>query len=228
MGDRDAIDAVQRRMQPAAFRADLAGSVAAIPDAIDAGLLQAAVPVAIVALRQDAADGLDLDPLIDALTARGWDGDDVAVESLHAARSGTPTGRTEIPADLEMLGDVLGQQLGGYLERATGEAWPASVFEDGAFEDDGDPDEDTDRWMYVPGDSRDAWQDMADFAAHAPDPHIRELLELAIEGRGAFSRFKSALDRHPTYWIDWHVWSSDRAVGRARDWLAAQGYDPLP
>ncbi|TAK31894.1 MAG: hypothetical protein EPO40_04085 [Myxococcaceae bacterium] len=228
MEDRDALDAVQRRMQPAAFRADLAGSVAAIPDAIDAGLLHAAVPVAIVALRQDAADGLDLNRLGDALTARGWDGDDVAVEALQAARSGTPTGRIEIPADLEMLGDVLNQQLGGYLERATGEAWPASVFEDGALEDDGDPDEDTDRWMYVPGDSRDAWQDMADFAAHAPDPHVRELLELAIEGRGAFGRFKSALDRHPTYWTAWHVWSSERAIGRVRSWLASEGYDPLP
>ncbi|MGD9990599.1 MAG: hypothetical protein AB7O74_15005 [Candidatus Nanopelagicales bacterium] len=228
MGDRDATEAVRRRLQPAALSGDPAAGVAAVPDAIDAGLLQAAVPVAIVALRHGASVGLDLHRLVDALTARGWDGDDVAVEALHAARSGTPTGRTEIPADLEMLGDVLGQQLGGYLELATGDAWPASVFEDGAFEDDGDPDEDTERWLYVPGDSRDAWQDMADFAAHAPDPHVRELLQLAIEGRGAFNRFKSALDRHPSYWCDWHVWSGERAVGRARSWLASEGYDPLP
>ena len=227
MGDRDAIDAVWSRLRPAAARSDPAAGAGAVPAGVAVGLLQAAVPVAIAALRADASTDLDLDGLIDALRARDWDGDDIAIQALLAARSGASTGRTEILADLEMLGDVLGQQLGGYLERATGEAWQASIFEDGGL-DDVDPDEEPDQWMYVPGDTHDAWNDMATFADNIADPHVRELLQVAIEGRGAFSRFKSTLDRHPDYWIDWHVWSSERAMGRARDWLATQGFDPLP
>jgi hypothetical protein len=207
---------------------DIDATSAAVRDAVRVGLLQAAVPVVLTALRADRAADVGVDELAEALRARRWDGDDIAAETLLASRSGTPTGRTEIVADLEMLGDVLGQQLGGYLEVATGESFPTSLFDDGAFEDVDDDELESDRWMDVPGDSRDAWQDMADFAAAVEDDHVRELLQVAIEGRGAFSRFKSVLDRHDTYWVDWHVWSGERQLGRARDWLATEGFDPQP
>jgi hypothetical protein len=227
VGDRDAVEAVWRQLGSPAANSDPAAVLAAVPGGIEAGLLQAAVPVVIAAKREGAAADVDLARLVDALRARAWDGDDIAIEALLAAQSGTPTGRIEIPADLAMLGDVLGQQLGGYLERSTGEAWAASIFDDGDM-DDTHPDEDPNRWLYVPGDTHAAWQDMVTFADQDVDPHVRELLELAVQGRGAFSRFKSVLDRYSTYWIDWRVWSSERSTGRARDWLAAQGYDPTP
>jgi hypothetical protein len=37
-----------------------------------------------------------------------------------------------------------------------------------------------------------------------------------------------ALDRHEAHWVDWRVWSSERRMGRAREWLADEGYDPIP
>lgn len=228
MGDRAEVDKVWSRLRPAGRPTDFDATSGAVRDAVRVGLLQAAVPVVLTTLRADRAAEVGADALVDALRARGWDGDDIAAETLLAAHSGTPTGRTEIVADLEMLGDVLGQQLGGYLELATGQSFPTSVFDDGGLEDVDDDELESDRWMDVPGDSRDAWQDMADFAAAVEDDHVRELLAVAIEGRGAFSRFKSALDRHDTYWVDWHVWSGERQLGRARDWLATEGFDPQP
>jgi hypothetical protein len=228
MGDQSAIDEVWSRLRPAGRPSGVDATSAAVRDAVRAGLLQAAVPLALAALRADPLAEVGADELAAALRTRGWDGDEIAAETLLAARSGTPTGRTEIVADLEMLGDVIGQQLGGYLELATGESWPTSIFDDGGLEDVDDDEFESDRWMDVPGDSREAWKDMADFAAAVEDDHVREVLQVAIEGRGAFSRFKSALDRHDTYWGDWHVWSSERQLGRARDWLATEGFDPQP
>ena len=162
------------------------------------------------------------------LRDRSWPGDQVAVESLTSVLSGASTGRAGLVVDLDELGDVLSDERGGYLELATGEVWPASVVEDGDMEDL-DPDElESDRWLYVPGDGRDAWRDMASFADQVPDARARDDLQVAVDGKGAFRRFQAALDRHEANRVDWRVWSSERRMGRARAWLADEGYDPIP
>jgi hypothetical protein len=50
----------------------------------------------------------------------------------------------------------------------------------------------------------------------------------ALDGKGAFRRFQSALNRHEAYRVHWRVLSYERRTGRARAWLAAQGYDAIP
>jgi hypothetical protein len=47
------------------------------------------------------------------------------------------------------------------------------------------------RFIIVPqADSRGGYQDMVDFTETVADPHLRELLQVALNGRGAFRRFK--------------------------------------
>ena len=61
------------------------------------------------------------------------------------------------------------------------------------------------------------------------DPVLAELLTVAISGRGAFRRFKDVLWSRPEVAERWHAYSEDRARGRARAWLAGQGFTvPVP
>ena len=64
------------------------------------------------------------------------------------------------------------------------------------------------------------YQDMADFAAGIADPQIAERLVSAIQGRGAFRRFKSELyGKHPELISEWHSFRDARAHRRAVEWL---------
>ena len=53
-------------------------------------------------------------------------------------------------------------------------------------------------------------------------------LGIAISGRGAFRRFKDQLSRWPELLERWYAFSEDRQRGRARAWLAGEGYAPAP
>src|SRR5215216_3172459 len=65
------------------------------------------------------------------------------------------------------------------------------------------------RYLQVPrADSREGYDDMQDFIATVSDGHLQELLGVAIEGRGAFRRFKDVLARHPAEqerWFDFQA-----------------------
>ncbi len=74
-----------------------------------------------------------------------------------------------------------------------------------------------------PLESSEAWQDMADFAATVPDPEIRRRLERAIEGRGAFRRFKDELLDQPELREAWFALADARMERRALQWLADEG-----
>ncbi|MBC7632034.1 MAG: hypothetical protein H7290_11315 [Flavobacterium sp.] len=51
---------------------------------------------------------------------------------------------------------------------------------------------------------------------------------VTLTGRGAFRRFKDQLPTWPDLLDRWHAFSEDRQRGRARAWLAAEGYGPAP
>ena len=72
--------------------------------------------------------------------------------------------------------------------------------------------------------SRDGYRDMQDFADTLPDPEQRDRLGIALDGRGAFRRFRDVLARVPEDQSRWSVVSDERRRGRARRWLARQGY----
>ncbi len=81
-------------------------------------------------------------------------------------------------------------------------------------------DEDPDRFEEVPkADSREGYQDMQDFIETVQDEHIAEVLSTAIEGRGAFRRFKDTLLRHPDQRELWFKFKDDLMQKRALEWL---------
>jgi hypothetical protein len=89
-------------------------------------------------------------------------------------------------------------------------------------DDDGD---DPERWLLVHGEgSREGYRDTELFIASVEQPARADRLAVAIEGRGAFRRFKDELGRSPGELERWHTLAEERQRGRARSWLAPAGY----
>jgi len=85
-----------------------------------------------------------------------------------------------------------------------------------------------DRFIAVPQmDSHEAYGDMEDFIATIRNPHIRELLDVAIMGRGAFRRFKDVLYNYPHEEKRWFAFKEARMVERVREWLEAHDIEPV-
>jgi hypothetical protein len=65
------------------------------------------------------------------------------------------------------------------------------------------------------------YQDMADFAETITDERAGRRLARAIQGKGAFRRFKDELhDEHPDLLPAWYAFRDARATRRAVQWLA--------
>jgi hypothetical protein len=168
----------------------------------------------------------------EALRRRDWRGDIELADQLDRARGtgATPMLRA-LPVDLEELSMVLeGDPVygGGYIELSTGRIWTQSAIDDGVLDDDEQESFDNEEdWLFVNcTGSRDGYRDMAAFIETVDDEQRADRLEIAIEGRGAFRRFRSVLDRWDDELDRWYVFSEDRKRGRAREFLADAGYRP--
>ena len=83
--------------------------------------------------------------------------------------------------------------------------------------------EEPDRWLRLNRTgSRNGWRDMAAFAERQHYVALRERLERAIEGKGAFFRFRDIVDGGNLS-EQWYAFSTDRQMGRAREFLADHG-----
>ena len=168
-----------------------------------------------------------------ALRERDWEGDDELADSLEA-RLGTAPIRLLRPltVDLEELATVLeGDPVhgGGRIDLRNGEVWPAAAIEYAEESGELDPDEDDDqhRWLRVDtSGSRSGYQDMKLFISDIDDAEVADRLSIAISGRGAFRRFRDTLSSWPDLFTRWQAFSDDRQRGRARAWLADEGYAP--
>jgi hypothetical protein len=67
--------------------------------------------------------------------------------------------------------------------------------------------------------SPDAYRDMVEFAESTASPHASDLLLRAIEGRGAFRRFRDTLYEFPDLSERWFEYSNAASERRAIDWL---------
>lgn len=171
-----------------------------------------------------------------ALRDRGWEGDDELADQIDAALGvGPAQSLKSLAVDLEELAGILeGDPVmgGGRIDLRTGEVWPQSAIE--YFEEVGelDPDDDEDddgRWLDVDCEgSRAPYRDMEIFIDMITDDRIADRLSRAIHGRGAFRRFKDTLAGWPDLMTRWYGFSDERHRGRARTWLAGQGYTPAP
>jgi hypothetical protein len=186
----------------------------------------------LAAVRDDIGGSAELALIcVKALAERSWEGDRELVEALEAALGRGPVPMLRpLPVDLEELSMILEGdpvQGGGRIDLTTGEVWPHATLE--FAEDTGEEaDDDPDRWLWVDCEgSRSAYHDMVWFIDELDDSAVADRLARAISGRGAFRRFKDVLFDRPDLMARWHAFSNDRQRGRARSWLAAEGYTPI-
>jgi hypothetical protein len=84
------------------------------------------------------------------------------------------------------------------------------------------------RYVRVPHlDSPTGYRDMEDFIGTVEDAHLRDLLEVAIQGRGAFRRFKDVLLNYEDERQHWFAFKDARVERRVVEWLASHGIEPL-
>lgn len=205
--------------------------VALLGQSIFPGVLLWAALGLLVALEQKAPDAAELaDAVATQLEQRAWRGDLELAELLRDKAAGKDRGRRSVPADLQNLPDLIDQDaytgLGGFLNLDDGDVTPGELLEaDPGFADELEEG----NWLSVPAEgSRAAWSAMELFA-DLQEPRLRRRLLAAIEGRGAFRRFREAIDDEPeAVGCAWQQFSTERAAGRAVEWLASAGYDVAP
>jgi hypothetical protein len=73
---------------------------------------------------------------------------------------------------------------------------------------------------------RDEYRLMEGFAASMDEEDIRDMLELALGGRGSFSRFRDVVFRYPDIKERWFASKKEALVARATEWLEDLGIDP--
>ena len=218
-----------------ALRASIAGSDAARFLAVVTGcdvddVLQqvgAGVPM-VLEQGGDRAESVSLS-VINRLTWRGGPGDQVLAEDLLACLRREPLAGTVVPVDLDMLSTELegdgSWSSGGYVDLRTGEVYGESATDAALVGEDVaiDVEEEPDRWLRFDSiGSRAGWQDMADFAQRQREAGLRERLERAIHGTGAFRRFRDLVHDEGLA-EQWDAFSTDRQLGRAREFLADRG-----
>jgi hypothetical protein len=219
-----------RAVRAAVAAGDAAGFLEALTGRdIDDALQQLGSGVAMaLRIRRRQAEPVALS-VINRLTWRSGPGDRVLAEDLLALlRREPPVARTA-PIDLDELSSLLegdfGESSTVYVDLLTGDAYsgdvtdPAIVGEGGVIDVDAEPD----RWAWLERTgSRDAWQDMQEFALRQRDRALRDRLTHAIEGNGAFRRFRDVVHGEGLA-EQWQTFSDDRRWGRARDGLADAG-----
>lgn len=82
------------------------------------------------------------------------------------------------------------------------------------------------RYVEVPHkSSHEGWRDMAAFTDSLEDDRLARRLADAIRGKGAFGRFKRELSYESEALDRWYEFKRERARGRIRAWLEAEGFE---
>lgn len=168
--------------------------------------------------------------LVEALRARGWDGDDTLANALEQDLVTASLGLSPVTVDLDELADALAENAGseGFVDLDDGQVWTETIIEAsrdaGVLEVEFD---DPSRWLVVVGEgSATPYRTMQRFIATIDDHDTVGRLTDAIDGKSAFSRFYTQLQRNPDLLTRWHRFNNDTRLGHARQWLADHGYQP--
>ena len=135
-----------------------------------------------------------------------------------------------VPVDLEELaealeGDPLDPTGGGIVDLDTGEIFVECVIENLRDDEGVDLYETRERILGIDRlGSRAAYQDMLDYIESLADEHLAELLTVAVQGRGAFRRFKDVLADRTGTLEPYFAFAEERKLQRAAEWLADSGY----
>lgn len=86
---------------------------------------------------------------------------------------------------------------------------------------------DPDRYIEIPSvTSREGYDDMEAYIETLEAGHLRDLLEVAINGKGAFRRFKDVLYDYPDAREAWFTFQAQRLHDRMMEWLADHDIEP--
>ena len=89
-------------------------------------------------------------------------------------------------------------------------------------------DEDPERYERIPkAEFHEGYGDMEDFIATVKDEHLADLLEVAINGKGVFRRFKDVLTHYPEESERWFRFKDERVEERALEGLDDIGISSL-
>jgi hypothetical protein len=117
--------------------------------------------------------------------------------------------------------------LESYLHRDTGEV--VALLVDSGFEEDEDERERVEAdpaFIAIPTeDAREAYQDMDSFAATVEDDEVHAQLDRALDGRGAFARFRDVLRLHSDLQRRFHEHQQAARIARFKQWLEAERID---
>ena len=81
-------------------------------------------------------------------------------------------------------------------------------------------DDEPERYLSIPTESsREGYQDMVAFTESLEDENLKEKLWIALNGRGAFRRFKDVLLSYPKKREEWFRFQDERLEKRVMGWL---------
>jgi hypothetical protein len=85
---------------------------------------------------------------------------------------------------------------------------------------------DEERFVRIPERSSGmAFEAMAEFADSVEDPSLREKLHSALDGKGAFRKFKDTLIDYPRQRKRWHGYNAKAIENEITEWLASLGIE---
>jgi hypothetical protein len=134
--------------------------------------------------------------------------------------------------DLEMALTSNAEEWTCYLDVRTGEVQmvPIDRFGGGDWplDEEGEAELEAGHLIHVePLESSVEYGWMTEFAESVDDARLRTRLETALDGRGAFRRFKNVLADHPAERKRWFAFRNARVTAAVREWLVGHGVDPV-
>ena len=86
----------------------------------------------------------------------------------------------------------------------------------------------SDRYIYIPeGPPCNGYDLMVEFTEKAEDELLREKLSIALDGKGAFRRFKNVMADYPDYREKWFKFRGERINKKVIEWLNSVGIEPI-
>ncbi len=144
--------------------------------------------------------------------------------------------KIKVPADLQEICNLFEDsscEHRGYLDKKTGEI--IQIFDDIMDPDEMEELDDKvdeglgERYIAIPNaESYEGYQDMEDFIETVHDMNLKEKLNIAISGKGAFRRFKDVLNYYPKERERWFKFKDEKVKERVNEWLDEEGIEIIP
>ena len=85
-----------------------------------------------------------------------------------------------------------------------------------------------DRYICIPErPSYEGYNLMVEFTEKVEDELLREKLNIALDGKGAFRRFKNVIGDYPDYEKEWFKFRDERLNKKVVEWLNSIGVEPI-